>query len=94
MSVRELMTSTQGGFGDILKRARAIDRLNQRVSRLLESDLAQHCQLANVRNRTLIFACDSPACATRLRFHAPKLLDELHAAGLEEIEAIEVKMMI
>jgi hypothetical protein len=90
--INELLSDSESGFGRIIKRARALERLNRRISGLLDDDLARHCQLANVRDHRMIFACDSPACATRLRMLAPDLLDQLHEAGMHEIEAIEVKM--
>jgi len=93
LSINELLSESEGSFGKVLQRARALDRLNRRVARLLDDDLARHCQLANVREGRLIFACNSPACATRLRLQAPSLLQQLHDAGLEDIEAIEVKMI-
>lgn len=86
------MSDSEAAFGKLLRRARALERLNRRVSGLLGADLARHCQVANVRDRRLIFACDSAACATQLRLQTSKLLEQLHAVGLEEIEGVEVKM--
>ena len=93
LSISQLISNSDTGFGRILKRAEAINQLNHRVSRLLDKDLARHCRVANVRNGRMIFACTSAGCATRMRLHAAHLLDQLHAAGLNEIEHIEVKMM-
>lgn len=93
-SVRQLMTGSQTGFGKVLERARALSELNQQISGLLDDELARHCQVANIRDGRLIFACTSPGSATRLRMQGGQLLDDLHAAGLNEIEAIEVKMVV
>jgi hypothetical protein len=93
LSIRQLMSDSGSGFGKLLKRAKAISQLDRRVSRLLDPELARFCQVANLRDGRLILACSSPGCATRLRMQANSLLDQLHAAGLQEIEAIEVKMM-
>lgn len=102
-SIRQLMAASGSDsapgsapgskFVRILDRARALDRLNQRVSGLLGDELARTCQVANVRDGRMIFACTSAGSATRLRMLCPKLLADLHAAGLDEIKAIEVKMM-
>lgn len=92
MSVGQLMSSPEGGFGRILKRARAIERLGKKVSGLLDPDLAGICQVANVRDGRLIFVCKSSGGATKLRMQAPALLKQLHDVGLGEIEEIEVKM--
>ena len=94
LGVNELLSESEGSFGKLLARARALEQLNSRVSRLLDDDLARHCQLANVRDGRMIFACNSPGCATRLRLEAPNLLQQLHDAGMEEIEAIEVRMIM
>lgn len=94
LSINQLMTGSDTGFGKVLKRAEALNRLNHRVSRLLDDDLARHCQVANVRDGRMIFACTSPGCATRLRMQARQLIEQLHAAGLKDIEVIEVRMML
>lgn len=86
------MTGTEGGFGKVLKRARALERLGRKVSGLLDNDLARVCQVANVRDGRLIFVCSSPGGATKLRMQSPTLLEQLHEVGLDEIEAIEVKV--
>lgn len=92
-SVDQVLAEWQDNFGRILQRARAIERLNRRVSGLIGADLARHCQVANLRDGKLIFACTSPACAARLRMEAPELLAQLQAVGLTDIETIIVKMM-
>lgn len=93
LSVAQLMTDSEGGFARILRRARAIERLGQKVSGLLDDDIAGRCTVANVRGGQLIFACTSAGAATRLRMQSQALLEQLHAVGLEEIESIEVKMI-
>lgn len=93
ISVSQLMTESQGGFARILQRARALDRLGQKVSGLLDDDLARRCTVANVRRGQLIFACSSAGAATRLRMQSQALLEQLHAVGLDKIESIEVKMV-
>jgi hypothetical protein len=92
-SVAQLMSDSGNSFGRVLKRARSLEQLGERVSRLLPADLTSNCRLANVRDGKMIFACTSAGCATRLRMQASDLLDQLHAAGMNEIEAIEVRMM-
>jgi hypothetical protein len=94
LSVGELMRGGESGFGKILERARALEKLNQQISRMLDDDLARNCQVANVRDGRLIFACRSAGSATRLRLQGNQLLEDLHSAGLNDIESIEVKMMV
>lgn len=90
-SIGSLMGDTGSGLGKLLQRARAISELGGRVSRLLESGLASHCRVANIRDGKLVFVCSSAAWATHLRMHAPALLESLRAAGVEDITAIEIK---
>ena len=92
LRVSELMQSSETSFGKVLQRARALEQLNQQISGLLDDEIARNCQVANIRDGRLIFACKSSGSATRLRMQANQLLDDLNAAGLDEIEAIEVKM--
>lgn len=93
-SVGQLMSDEEATFGRVLKRARALEKLNLRVQGLLDPEVARRCRVANVRAGQLIFACTSQGVATRLRLQSPQLLERLHAAGLEEIEEIEVRMMV
>lgn len=92
-SVSQLMADSESGFGKLLKRARALESLNTRVMRLIDPAIQAQCTLANVREKKMIFACTSPGAATRLRMQAPVLLQELHAAGMLEVEGIEVKLV-
>ncbi len=93
VAIGDLMADSTAGFGRVLKRARALERLGRKVMPLLEPELAQYCTVANVREGRLILGCTSPVCATRLRMEAPKLIDRLHQAGLTDIESVVVKMM-
>ena len=93
-TVSQVMADSDTGFARILQRAQALERLNAKVVRLLDDDLARHCQVANLRDGMLIFACTSPGCATRLRMQAPQLLEQLRAAGIRDVDEIAVKMMI
>lgn len=91
-SIGQLMSGAESNFGRILKRARAISLLNQRVMGLLDPELARNCQVANVRKGCMVFVCTSSGSATRLRMQSHKLIADLHAAGLEEIHSVEVRM--
>ncbi len=93
-SINQLMADTGSGFGQLLKRARALEALGARVSRLLDPTIAGQCKLANVRDGKMIFSCSSPGIATRLRMQAPALLEQLHAAGMTDIEGVEVRLVI
>ncbi len=62
----------------LLDQGRRIARLNAALSRLLPAGLAGHCRVANLRDGILVLAADSPAWASRLRFHADKLLKSLN----------------
>lgn len=61
----------------LIRRGRQLHGLNILLGELLGTELASHCQLANIRENTLILATDSSAWATRLRYMAPQLIQQL-----------------
>ena len=93
-SIRQLMSSNEPGFGKVLQRARAIEQLNQSVMALLPDDLMKGCRVANVRDGKMIFSCSSSGIATRLRMQSNQLLRDLQAAGMTDIQSVEIKMMM
>ena len=78
---------------DLRKFVAKVDQLkqiHQLISTKLEPSLADHCQVANLRDGTLILATTSPAWNHKLRFSAMDLLSALRAdprwSGLKAIE--------
>lgn len=76
----------------LAKRARALDKLDERLRHLLPDALASECRLADLRNGRLVFLTTSPAWATRLRMHQANLLAEARAATGNAVELFVVKV--
>jgi hypothetical protein len=57
-----------------IRRGKKLQQLSRFIQSTLDPEMAAHCQLLNLRNESLIMACDSTVWATRLRYHIPSLL--------------------
>ena len=77
-------------LGSLSDKATFLQRLNLAVKALLPSDLAAHCQVANVRDNVLILHLDTAAWATALHYQTTDLLSQLRQqacyAGLRTIQ--------
>lgn len=89
----ELFTDQKNSSLDgIIRRGRQLHGLNILLGELLGTELATHCQLANIRNNTLILATDSSAWATRIRYMAPQLIQKLK--GNKQLSGIDTVHVI
>lgn len=76
-----------------IQRGKKLQQLSRFIQNTLAPEMAAHCQLLNLRNSTLIMACDSTAWATRLRYHVPTLLRALQQqSGLDRIADIQIRV--
>ncbi len=88
-----VLGSSHGPLARAIRRARQLDTLNNLFNQLVGKPLRQHCQVANLRQQTLIVHVDSPAWATRLRYQQSRLLTQLRA--LEQYSQItELKIQV
>ena len=96
-SLSEILTgrgaSKNASLGGLLRRASLLAQLENRIAGALHADLAEHMRVANVRDGRLVLLASSPAWATRLRMHSRQVLDILHAAGLTEVDRVEVRVV-
>jgi len=67
-------------------------QLETLLTGLLDPDLAAQFQVAAARKNRLILISPSASWATRLRMQAPRLISSLHAAGLQHIEYIDIRV--
>lgn len=92
-AITEFISNQFPAFEDTLLRSGRLHKLWQKLQHQLNTDLATHCQLLNLRDGMLIMACDSTAWATRLRFQTPSLLEAMRLLpGDEEIQEIQIKI--
>lgn len=66
--------------------------LEQRLLSRLPTPLRDHCRVGCIRNNTLIILVDSAAWATRLRFLAPQLVNQLSRDGSVTLSKLEVRI--
>lgn len=78
----------------IIQRGRQLYGLNLLIQKLLGPELAAHCQVTNIRDKTLILATDSAAWATRIRYQATQILQKIRRdERLSGIDSIQVKVI-
>lgn len=75
-----------------IQRGKKLQHLSRLIQNTLDPEMAAHCQLLNLRNSSLIMACDSTAWATRLRYHVPTLLQALQQSGLSGVADIQIRV--
>ena len=79
-----LNPNDNGGLGDIVRHARDMGELVNRLQQALPDDIGQQVLAANVRdNGELVVLASSPAWAAKLRFEADALLQAARATGAE-----------
>ena len=85
--------SSDSVAGDIMARAMKLRRLNAQLLELLPDELAPHCYLLNVRDKTLVIAADNSIWAAKLKLHTAEFLDTLNAhSSFSDI--IEIKCCV
>ena len=91
-SVQSLMQNRNHGFGQILAHARLLNRLDQVLASILDSNLSPHCQVAEIRDHCLILVCSNATFATRIRMISHQLLDSFREEGDFGIERIDIRI--
>ena len=77
-----LKPNDNGGLGDIVRHARDMGELVNRLQKSLPDEIGPHILAANIRdNGELVVLTSSPAWAAKLRFEAGALLDAARATG-------------
>jgi hypothetical protein len=90
--ISEILSDKGSELGAILDRTRLLLHLQQLLAGSLETSLASHFQVANIRRHRLILLAPSAAWATRLRLETAGLLESLHGAGFTAVREIEVRV--
>ena len=63
---------------DLQKKAKLLHRLTLSIRMQLPKDLARHCWVANIDNRTLTIVTDDPNRASIIRFQQREILKQLN----------------
>jgi hypothetical protein len=90
--VSELLKAGDSTLGRLLARAREIERLDQKLARLLDPDVAARVRVAVRRDHRLVLLTPSAALATRLRMDSGQILQGLHRAGEKAITELSVRV--
>ena len=90
--VSEVLNNPDYSLRDLLEHAGYLMQLETLLTHLLEADLAAQFQVAAVRKNRLIVVSSSASWATRLRMETPRLISSLHAAGVPQIEHIDIRI--
>ncbi len=92
-SVKKLLS---GGHSKQLRRlaqfSSQLKELSALVQSCLPSPLQGHCQVVNIRGKSLILQTESPAWATQLRFYTPAMLSTLTHHRCNHIKEIQIKV--
>lgn len=96
MSIKSLENllnpNDNGGLGEIVRHARDMGELVNRLQQALPDDIGQQVLAANIRGTgELVVLTSSPAWAAKLRFEADALLQAARATGAE-VESCTVRV--
>ena len=90
--VAEVLNDPDSSLSNLLDRASYLMQLEALLTSLLDSDLSAQFQVAAARKNRLILISPNASWATRLRMQAPRLISSLHAAGVRQIEYIDIRV--
>lgn len=91
-AVKDLLGNGQGLLQQLRQGSRQADRALQAVREALPQGLASHVWGASVRTRTLTLLVASAAWATRIRYHAPGLREDVGRALAQPIDRVRVRV--
>lgn len=77
----QLLADPSGRLAGLAARARHLAAAERHAFNGLDPDLSSHCRLVGLEPDRAVVAVDSPAWATRLRYHTAQIREKLHAAG-------------
>ena len=90
--IGEVIDDPDSSLSNLLERASYLMQLETLLTGLLDPGLAAQFQVAAARKNRLILISPSASWATRLRMQAPRLISSLHAAGVRQIEYIDIRV--
>lgn len=91
--VRKLLNEDGGELHRLIAHAECLQRASQVLRAHLDAPLAGHCQVANIKNGSVVMHADSPAWAAKLRFHVAGMLEQLNKAqSFGALRAIRIKV--
>ena len=90
--VAEVLNDPDSSLSNLLEQAAYLMQLETLLTGQLDPGLAAQFQVAAARKNRLILISPSASWATSLRMQAPRLISSLHAAGVRQIEHIDIRV--
>lgn len=91
--VRKLLADGGETLRGLLAQAERLQRASQVLRAHLGAPLAQHCQVANIKDGVAVLHVDSPAWAAKLRFQVADLLEQFNKVqSFGTVRAIRIKV--
>ncbi len=87
-SVRSLLAESTGGLAELVAAAGRLEQVDAALAEVLDPAVRAHVRAIGLDGGILTLLADSPAWATRLRFLAPMLREEL--AGVGPLERVAI----
>jgi len=88
----DILSKRGSSLGAVLTHARLLLQLQNLLTGSVDPSLADHFQVANLRQDRLILLTPTAAWSTRLRMETPNLLEVLRRAGLADVRVIEIRV--
>lgn len=77
----------------LLRQAADQESWTAELQALVPEPLRSQCRIGDLRGKRATIVCQNAACATRIRFLVPELLEKLrHLADFCEVEDIQVRV--
>lgn len=92
LRVNEVFSRPNTKLESLIQHAGFLMQLETQIRGLLDPDIAAQFQVAAARKNRLILISPTAAWATRIRMHAPQLINSLHAAGVTSVEHIDIRV--
>jgi hypothetical protein len=92
-SLQHILKRKSHTLQHLIRHSRQLQQLNIALQDLLAAPLKQHCQISNVKGKTLTLQVDSPAWAAKLRMLTPQLLRVVqNRPGLAQVRHVKVRI--
>ena len=93
LSIGKMLSSSSGGFAEVLNRAKQLRKLTIQLQKMVDAPLSDHLFVANIRDNVLIIGTDSAVWHTRVKYLAPMILEQMKQInGLEKLQQIEFRV--
>ena len=94
--INDLLHERHRGFSPLqklLRQAGNQDNWTNQLRALLPDHLAKDCRVTDVRGTVIVVVCANAGTATRLRFMAPELVDQLRTlADFRTVETLQIRV--